>query len=125
MPKISHVHKLKRLRYKSGNDIFFCALPDCAFKTNISLVLGKRSICWRCGESFVMNEYSIRLSKPHCNNCHKPKKETDTRDMGEYMKDSIINGLVGMYSDKPAELSLSERLEQTIHQKQKQEEEEI
>lgn len=22
-----------------------------------------------------MNEYSIRLAKPHCDNCHKPKKQ--------------------------------------------------
>jgi len=70
-----HVHKFRRLRYKSGNEIFFCTLPDCSAKINQSLALGKRSICWRCGEPFIMNEYSLRLAKPHCNNCHKPKNE--------------------------------------------------
>src|SRR5580692_1622875 len=75
MPKEKHTHKLKRLRYKSGNVIFFCALPDCSFKINIQLVLGKRSICWRCGNDFIMSEYSLRLAKPHCKACHHPKNE--------------------------------------------------
>jgi len=68
-----HVHKLKRHTYETGNKIFFCALPDCKFKIKLGLALGKRSICWRCGEPFIMNEYSIRLAKPHCEDCHKSK----------------------------------------------------
>jgi hypothetical protein len=68
-----HVHKFKRLKYKTGSTIFFCTLPDCSVKLNPALALGKRSICWRCGEPFVMTEYSLRLAKPHCENCHKPK----------------------------------------------------
>lgn len=71
--KSLHIHKLKRIRYKSGNTIFFCILPDCSFKANIALSLGKRSICWRCNNPFIMTEYSLRLAKPHCENCHQPK----------------------------------------------------
>lgn len=99
-----HVHKFKRLRYKSGNEIFFCALPDCSVKINPALALGKRSICWRCGESFIMNEYSLRLAKPHCEGCHKSKK------------------ILGELTEP---LSLADRLQQTINQAQQQEEEEI
>lgn len=73
MNKPSHVHKLRRHRHKSGTAIFFCTLPDCTFKSSVALSLGKRSLCWRCEEPFIMNEYSIRLAKPHCDNCHKPK----------------------------------------------------
>jgi len=115
--KTKHVHKFKRLKYKSGNIIFFCALPDCSFKTNISLALGKRSLCWRCGEPFIMNEYSLRLSKPHCDGCHKPK-----------IDNSMIVTEVD-YENKSITLesaiSLAERLQQTIQQTQKKEEEEI
>ena len=115
MTKTQHTHKFKRLKYKSGNTIFFCALPDCSQKINISLALGKRSICWRCGEPFVMTEYSLRLAKPHCEACHKPKKEVEL---------PIIMGMD--WSSKPSllvESSLAERLEQTIQQAQKQTEE--
>lgn len=69
-----HIHKLKRIKFKSGNASFFCTLPDCTFKVNPALALGKRSECWRCGEEFLLNEYSIRLAKPHCEKCHHPKK---------------------------------------------------
>jgi len=117
MTKNQHIHKLKRLTYKSGNAVFFCALPDCSYKTNIALALGKRSICWRCGEPFVMSEYDLRLSKPHCDNCHKPKHDVPyhNQDATTELWDEVTK----------RELSLAERLEQTIHQAQKQEEDEI
>lgn len=70
-----HIHKLKRIAFKSGNKIYFCTLPDCNYKLSTTLSLGKRALCWRCGNSFIMNEYSIRLAKPHCENCHKFKLE--------------------------------------------------
>jgi len=68
--KEKHNHKLKRHRFKSGNEVYFCALPECTYKITPALALGKRAICWRCGESFIMGDYSIRLAKPHCD---KPK----------------------------------------------------
>ena len=70
----SHTHKFRRHRYSSGNITYFCALPDCSVKITPALALGKRCICWRCGEVFELTEYAIRLAKPHCENCHKPKK---------------------------------------------------
>lgn len=113
--KEKHIHKLKRLKYKTGNIVFFCALPDCSFKSNIALSLGKRSLCWRCGESFIMNEYSLRLAKPHCDSCHKPKKEVDI---------SGINLNVNLTDEMaPLPLSLSDRLSQTIKQAKPEEDE--
>jgi len=73
--KVEHICKLKRHTYETGSKIFFCALPKCTKKLKIGLALGKESICWRCGEPFIMNEYSIRLAKPHCEDCHKSKDE--------------------------------------------------
>jgi len=59
--------------FKTGNSIYFCTLPDCTNKIKQPLALGKRSICWRCGNPFIMNEYAIRLANPHCEDCHKSK----------------------------------------------------
>ncbi len=73
MSKKNHTHKLRRLTYKTGNSVYFCTLPDCYFKIATKLSLGKKSICHRCGSEFVMNDYSIRLAKPHCDKCHKSK----------------------------------------------------
>jgi hypothetical protein len=119
MAKLTHVHKLTRHKYKSGNIIFFCSLPDCSFKTNIALVLGKRSLCWRCGEEFIMNEYSLRLAKPHCDACHKPKKE-----YYEGLPEAQVAVMENIaYNDK-GELTLLERLNQATQQTETTEEEE-
>lgn len=77
MAKTQHVHKLKRHRFKTGNTVYFCALPECNFKIAPALALGKRAICWRCENEFILNEYSIRLAKPHCDDCHKSKNPID------------------------------------------------
>jgi len=72
----NHVHKLKRLTYKStGHKIFFCVLPECHYKVAVELALGKNNICNRCGSAFQLDEYSIRLAKPHCKKCRKKKDD--------------------------------------------------
>jgi hypothetical protein len=125
MAKSPHVHKLKRLKYKSGNIIFFCSLPDCTFKTNIALALGKRSLCWRCGKDFIMSEYSLRLAKPHCDACHKPKLEQlDTgrnilMDISNFPENRILK------QGEIPPLSLAERLSKAIQKNQQEKEEEI
>jgi len=101
-----HIHKFKRLKYKTGNVTFFCALPDCNVKINPALALGKRSLCWRCGESFLMTEYSLRLAKPHCENCHKPKHQENVNDLEVVTQN---------YNEILHEQSLAERLQQTIN----------
>ena len=81
--KSSHIHKLKRHTYKTGARSFFCVLPDCNYRVAVEMSLGKRSLCWRCGEEFILNEYSIRLARPHCHKCHKRKSDVNvTRTTG-------------------------------------------
>lgn len=94
-----HTHKLRKIKYKSGNSTFFCVL-DCSFKISPALALGKKTICNRCGEEFILNEYSIRLTKPHCVRCHKSK-------------DKIDSGMTEIVITPAPILSLSERLQQT------------
>lgn len=73
-PKKNHVHKFKRYVYDSGYTIFFCTLDNCPYKVKVELTLGKLNICWRCGHEFPMNEYAIRLARPHCVDCQKDKE---------------------------------------------------
>lgn len=65
-----HNHRLKRTTYSSGTRVYFCT-NDCSYKIEVAFALGKVVECPICGESFAMNEYSIKLAKPHCNNCGK------------------------------------------------------
>ena len=113
-----HIHKLKRHSYKTGNAVYFCSLPDCNFKIGTALSFGKRVICWRCGEPFLMNEYSIRLAKPHCEKCHKPKFEDKISNHSTDDKISTIQPLV-------KELSLAQRLSKIVSSNSEQDEEDI
>jgi hypothetical protein len=121
-----HVHKLKRITYRSGNTTFFCAL-DCNYKINPALALGKKSICWRCAEEFILNEYSLRLAKPHCEKCHKSK---NSKLIGNVEIKGIDFGKESSFSGILPQRSLAERLQQTIQNAhsvnpEKQEEEEL
>lgn len=74
-----HIHKLKRHTFRNGEQVYFCTLPHCKYKVVVALALGKEVICNRCGDPFIMNEVSIRLAKPHCDDCTaKRKPDTDT-----------------------------------------------
>ncbi len=119
MKKINHTHKLKKINYKSGNSVFFCVL-DCGFKISVPLSLGKKSICWRCGEEFIMNEYSLRLTKPHCSSCHKSKSNKNEVSEEDKLFGAASGG--GKLDELINSLSLTERLNSIT---KKEEEEEI
>jgi len=105
-----HVHKLKRHVHKSGNAVLFCALPDCSFKINPALALGKRTICWRCGDEFILDDYSLRLARPHCDNCHRSKKK-----IGETIFPSVKTEQVREAQATGTEgMSLSQRLNKAL-----------
>src|SRR5204863_7949971 len=77
MPTLNHAHKFKRFKYANGTKIFHCILPDCNYKTEVQFSLGKRSTCNRCGDEFIMNEKSLRLKLPHCEECTLRKTIVD------------------------------------------------
>ena len=106
--KEKHIHKFRRHKYRTGSVVYFCAGGDCTIKMVPAMAIGKTSICWRCGEPFQMNEYSVRLAKPHCEKCHQPKASKDNKE--EYTEEESPST-----SNTPSPvISLSERLKQTI-----------
>lgn len=109
LPK--HNHKVKRLNLSTGNKIYFCVLPDCTFKIKVALSLGKQVICWRCENPFYLNEYSIRLAKPHCENCHKSKISIPfiPPDLPKEIKDNLRDGSWEINEDIKS-ISLADRL---------------
>lgn len=118
--KQRHTHKLRRHKYKTGNTVYFCILPDCSYKIAMALALGKRNLCNRCNEEFIMNEYSVRLAKPHCEKCHQPKN----KDNVIFSKESTISlepleNVEDRYIGGPIpEMTLQERLAKVIQDAQ-------
>jgi len=97
--RINHAHKLKRHTFKTGSQIYICVL-DCSFRIACELALGKRVICWRCGKEFHLNQYSISLAKPHCEDCHifksdilKNKKTNPIKEVTTEMASSVVSSL--------------------------------
>lgn len=104
MPKPqNHIHRLKRHKYPSGNAVFFCTLPDCHYKIDVPLALGKRSVCNICGDEFIMNEYTIKLAKPHCPNCGKVKVK-DAEGKNRYVKKVTNKILIGVAAETSQDL---------------------
>lgn len=90
-----HVHKLKRHKYPTGNAVYFCILPDCHFKIEVALALGKRTLCNTCGEEFIINEYTLKLARPHCDGCGKVKVKDSSGEV-RYVKKVANKILAGV-----------------------------
>ena len=104
MPKpLSHIHRLKRHRYPSGNAVYFCTLPDCHYKIDVPLALGKRSLCNICGKEFIMSEYTIKLVKPHCLDCGKIRVK-DAEGNNRYVKKITNQILTGIATETSQDL---------------------
>lgn len=122
MAKTEHVHKFKRHKYSTGRIIFFCALPDCSKKLAPALALGKKTLCWRCEQPFILNEYAVRLVKPHCEKCHqvrtvkeafvfKPENSVIPIEDTETVKQLADLGV------PPRQSSLADRLSKVVNSK--------
>ncbi len=66
-----HIHKYYHADLPFGK-VWACALPDCNhFMPNHyeSLLMGKGSICWNCGETYKLNPTNMLDDKPTCEKC--------------------------------------------------------
>lgn len=109
MSIVKHIHKLHRHEHTNGEKIYFCVL-DCDYKIKVALALGKTTICNKCGKSFALNPYALRLAKPICLNCKVTKNpkidldevfhgqtehstiEDDTSDLLSRLRSAINHG---------------------------------
>lgn len=98
-----HAHKLRRLTYKTGTSIYFCTLPDCFFKVQCEVMLGKKAACNLCGDEFVMNEYQIKLKSPHCMRCSKIKIKGHDGKRHYVRRDSLPFAAQIMQAESPVE----------------------
>ena len=90
---MKHVHRYIRRDIsqtpKKKYIVLACSLPHRNHYINPKLAVGKLSICWRCGEEFIITPDLLRLAKPHCKDCTKTKgPEVDSS-----LLESIMRGL--------------------------------
>jgi len=73
-----HIHKYRKLE----NGLWVCSLADCTHympKNIPNGVMGKRSICFGCGETFILDTESMKMDLPECDKC-RIKEETVLTD---------------------------------------------
>jgi hypothetical protein len=109
--KEEHVHKLKRHTFRGGRQVYFCVL-DCNFQIDAAFALGKQSICHICGNEFTMNEYSIKLARPHCKNCGKMKVQDPDGAVKFVNKARATEAIAELHEDRVT--SLRDRLGKVV-----------
>lgn len=80
---IKHTHRYERI-----NNIWYCSLADCTHYMPLNMargVLGKRSLCFQCGQSFTLDETTSIINQPICLEC-KIKTDIGIDDMDEIIK---------------------------------------
>lgn len=117
----NHIHKFKLVKHRNGFNVYFCTLDDCRIKFVSEMALGKTSRCWVCDKPFTMTEKSLRLVKPHCENCTSRGKriESTLSTMGNLHPDMPTPRQTGVVNDisTPEEnitTSLRDRLSKSI-----------
>ena len=63
-----HPHRLILQQKKTWK----CTLPGCTFFVHLGLahiLIGKSAVCWECGETFTLDESSLRDEMPKCVEC--------------------------------------------------------
>ena len=66
-----HIHKYYRGTL-GFTRVWVCALPECNHympKNMESMINGKASICWECGEYMVLTPGNMDMDRPVCNEC--------------------------------------------------------
>lgn len=75
MTKTKHVHKygLFKMGLKRQYEVMRCNTPLCDHYVQARVAVGKMSICWRCGEQFVLGPEDLKF-KPACYDCIQSAK---------------------------------------------------
>lgn len=68
-----HIHKYHKITLGYGR-VWSCAIPECSHfmpRNMEARVIGKASLCWSCGNQFVLDENNMKQDRPVCVNCDK------------------------------------------------------
>lgn len=86
------VHKYHKIDLGYAT-VFACAEPSCTHympKHMEQILEGKNSICWACGEKFMMDSDALKMQRPQCMNCRMGViKSEESEPMSEALKELL------------------------------------
>jgi hypothetical protein len=77
-------------RYHNIAGRWHCSLPDCThfMPGNVAdNIVGKKSVCWDCGNEFLLDEISLAMDKPICAACNT---ESSTDKVADFLKEKGV-----------------------------------
>lgn len=87
-PKVYHEgpHKYMKIKFKdSGYEVYKCMIPACTHFIRKELAIGNLTICWGCGNEFVLTPNRM-IKKPTCG-CKKRGKGGDSDPLSDFLKE--------------------------------------
>lgn len=103
MPVLTHIHtyvKFKRNKYNQPN-LFRCADPHCTHFEEREHIIGKASLCNKCGDEFVLTREDTKRSRPICINCADTKEAREHRQIK-----SVVGNLLEQMEKREKEFPL-------------------
>jgi len=86
-------HKYKKIRFReSGFVVYKCILSGCSHYVPPELLIGRKSVCWRCGGEHTIND--IKLAKQVCEDCRDLRRKTKKKKFNDSTIDTLLN-LIG------------------------------
>lgn len=74
-----HERAHKYMKKKVGNKnnpyiVWKCMVPGCTHYITYELGENRHTICWRCGDTTILDKLMMELTRPHCRKCTKGAK---------------------------------------------------
>lgn len=79
---LRHIHRYHKTHpnTRRNEPVWACSLPGCShFIPYNTTVEGRKSLCWKCGQVFIMTETEMAMDNPECPSCALGI-DTDTLD---------------------------------------------
>src|SRR6185295_923 len=78
-----HTHRYMKLfqTTKRADPTWKCSIPGCThFLPYGHPVIGRKSICYNCGEEFIIESQHMKFDMPECDNCYAKKHGLPTAE---------------------------------------------
>lgn len=87
-----HLHTYERSA--RSKRIYRCIHPECTHYHDIEFIVGKKSLCNKCGEPFILERHQLygktAVKNPTCLNCANSKKAQAHRKLRDLVAETLV-----------------------------------
>ena len=65
-----HIHMYEKVKWGANKTVVWkCCLVECRHYLHVEFILGKKSLCFKCGQPFLMTYTKLLRNRPKCDDC--------------------------------------------------------